>query len=193
MRKDAERTEAKSNEIVTAALELFFENGYEGTSIHMIQQKIGKKVTGFYYYFSSKDAVFKAAIDLFFKPYENQMRIIVDCGKEKTDRVLTKYLDYINDATQEFRAQYLKTLHWSILGAIREHTMLIMKKYIREILENYLENGILSSLEVDIEVAVNFLAFGVGGSILYQNGEKYNEQRVDTQNTIAQLLGLSKF
>lgn len=107
--------------------------------------------------------------------------------------MLTRYIDYINDATQEFRAQYLKTLHWSILGAIREHTMLIMKKYIREILDIYLEKEIITLLAVDIEVAVNLLAFGVGGSILYQNGEKYKEQRADTQNIIAQLLGLSKF
>ena len=187
MRKDPERTEAKRNEIVAAALELFFEKGYEGTSIHMIQQKIGKQVTGFYYYFDSKDAVFEAAIDMFFQSYEKKMKEIVDNGKENPDHELTKYLDYIDEATQDFREKYLKKLHWSILAAIREHTMQIMKKYIREIINNDLEKGIIKPLAVETEVAVNLLAFGVGGSILYQNGEEYHNQRLDVQKLMNQM------
>ena len=62
MKKNPERTEARKMEIVKAALELFFEKGYEGTSVRMIQERIGKQVGGFYYYFESKDDVFDAAL-----------------------------------------------------------------------------------------------------------------------------------
>ena len=37
------KSDAKQMEITTAALKLFFEKGYEGTSIRMIQEKISKK------------------------------------------------------------------------------------------------------------------------------------------------------
>lgn len=64
------RTEAKRLEIVEAALALFFEKGYEATSIRMIQQRIGRQVSGFCDYFASKEAVFRAAGELFFSAYE---------------------------------------------------------------------------------------------------------------------------
>lgn len=190
MDKRPERKQAKKNELVAVALELFFEKGYEGTSIHMIQEKIGKKVTGFYYYFDSKDAIFDAAVNMFFVPYEKRMREIVDGGKDRPDRELTRFIDYLNEATQSFREQYLKKLHWSVLAAIREHTMLVMKKYIGEILDNYLAKGLVSLPAADIGVAVNLLAFGVGGSILYQSGGEYARQQPDVKRLITKMLGL---
>lgn len=190
MVKNEERTEAKKAEIAAAALELFFERGYDGTSIRMIQRKVGKEAGLFYYYFDSKDAVFEAAIDLFFVSYEKPMKEIVENGKSNPEPELTKFIDYIDKAAQEFRAQYLKKLHWSVLSAIREHTMLVMKKYIRHILDNYLEKGIIAKTDLSTDVAVNLLAFGVGGSILYQSGEEYRLQREDLKRLIALLSGV---
>ena len=192
MIKDPQRTQAKKAVITAAALELFLEHGYDGTSIRMIQRKVGKEAGLFYYYFDSKDAVFEAAIDLFFVSYEKPMQRIVENGKEHPDRDLTKFIDYIDTATQEFRAQYLQKLHWSVLSAIREHTMMIMKKYIRQILENYLEKGIIKETDLPIEVATNLLAFGIGGSILYQTGEEYHAQRADLKKLMERMPGVNE-
>ena len=192
MIKDPERTEAKRAEIAAAALELFFEHGYDGTSIRMIQRKVGKEAGLFYYYFDSKDAVFEAAIDLFFVSYEKPMQEIVANGKEDPDHELTKFIDHIDRATQEFRAQYLQKLHWSVLSAIREHTMRIMKKYIRQILDNYLEKGLLRETDLPIEVATNLLAFGIGGSILYQSGAEYHAQRAGLKSLIERMPGVKE-
>ena len=190
MTKDPERTEAKKAEIAAAALELFFEHGYDGTSVRMIQRKVGREAGLFYYYFASKDAVFEAAIDLFFVSYEKPMREIVESGNADPDRVLTKFIDYIDTAAQGFRAQYLQKLHWSVLSAIREHTMLIMKKYIRQILDNYIEKGVIRETDLPPEVATNLLAFGVGGSILYQSGEEYHAQRADLKRLMESMSGV---
>lgn len=62
-----EQAEKKRNEIIEASLELFFEKGYEATSIRNIQDKVGSTVSLFYHYFDSKDKVFNEAIKLFFK------------------------------------------------------------------------------------------------------------------------------
>lgn len=190
MKKKTAKAEATKNDIITAALGLFFEKGYESTSIRMITSKVGLEVGSFYYHFGSKDEVMEAAIDLFFASYEEQMRLIVHTDRENPVGMLTRYIDYIHEATQDFRAQYLKTLHWSILGAIREHTMLIMKKYIREILELYVEQGFFAAQGTDIDIAINLLAFGVGGSILYQSREEYEQQQPDMKKRITQILGL---
>lgn len=191
MTKKGTKAESTKSDIISAALALFFEKGYENTSIRMITAKAGIKVGSFYYHFASKDEVMEAAIDLFFASYEEQMRLIVDTDSEHPNHMLTRYIDYINEATQSFREQYLKKLHWSILGAIREHTMLIMKKYIREILELYVEQGVIKHPSASMEIMVNLLAFGVGGSILYQSGEEYESQQSDVKKLLTQLLGLS--
>lgn len=190
MVKDQKRTDAKKAEIATAALELFLEHGYDGTSIRMIQRKVEKEAGLFYYYFKSKDDVFEAAINLFFVDYEKPMQEIVENGKANPDRELTKFIDCIDKLTQEFRSQYLEKLHWSVLSAIREHTMLVMKKYIRQILDNYLEKGIIKETDLPIEVATNLLAFGIGGSILYQSGETYHSQQVYIKQLIERMPGI---
>ena len=190
MKKKTSKAEATKKDIIAAALELFFEKGYENTSIRMITAKVGIEVGSFYYHFASKDEVMEAAIDLFFASYEEEMHRIVNTDREHPNHMLTRYVDYINEAAQGFREQYLNKLHWSILGAIREHTMLIMKKYIREILELYIEQGMLTTQRASIEIMVNLLAFGVGGSILYQSGEEYSSQQSDVKRLLAQVFGI---
>ncbi|MDD3617262.1 MAG: hypothetical protein PHC41_13710 [Lachnospiraceae bacterium] len=69
--------------------------------------------------------------------------------------------------------------------------MLIMKKYIREILKLYVEKEIFTAQGTDIDIAINLLAFGVGGSILYQSREEYERQQPDMKKRITQILGLS--
>ena len=44
MTEKIKQSELKKKQIVGAALELFFENGYEGTSIRMIQNKVKSPV-----------------------------------------------------------------------------------------------------------------------------------------------------
>ena len=135
--------------------------------------------------------VMEAAIILFFTSYEEEMQRIVNTDREAPTGMLTRYIDYINEATQKFRQEYLKKLHWSILGAIREHTMLIMKKYIREILELYVEKGVMAYPEAGMGIVVNLLAFGAGGNILYQSKEEYSQQQKDVKKLLTQMLGLS--
>lgn len=193
MTEKIKQSELKKKQIVGAALELFFENGYEGTSIRMIQNKVKSPVGLFYYYFESKDAVFEEAIKLFFESYEKEMQNVINSSKNKPDEVLTKYINYMDYATQDFRSKYLAKLHWTILSAIREYTLRVMKKYILLILEDYVKNDIVKIPKENITVTANLIAFGTGGSILYQSKEVYESQKYDIFNKISKVLGTNKF
>ena len=96
------------------------------------------------------------------------MRLIVEAGN-KPGQMLIEYIEYIERETQCFREQYLNQLHWGILGAIREYTLRIMQKFIAENLSNYMAQNALQIPDIGIEAAANLLAYGIGGSILYQN------------------------
>ena len=193
MTEKIKQSELKKKQIVGAALELFFENGYEGTSIRMIQNKVKSPVGLFYYYFESKDAVFEEAIKLFFENYEKEMQNVIDSSKNKPDEVLTKYIDYMDFATQDFRSKYLAKLHWTILAAIREYTLRVMKKYILVILEDYVKNDVIKIPQENITIIANLIAFGTGSSILYQSKETYEKQKNDIFKEISKLLGTNKF
>ena len=193
MTEKIKQSELKKRQIVGAALELFFENGYEGTSIRMIQNKVKSPVGLFYYYFESKDAVFEEAIKLFFENYEKEMQNVIDSSKNKPDEVLTKYIDYMDFATQDFRSKYLAKLHWTILAAIREYTLRVMKKYILVILEDYVKNDVIKISQENVTIIANLIAFGTGSSILYQSKETYEKQKNDIFKEISKLLGTNKF
>lgn len=187
MRKTSEKGDAMREDIVQAALALFLEKGYEGTSIRMIQSKVDREVGLFYYYFASKEAVLKAAIERFFASYEQTMQCIVR-REEEPEKILTEYIDYIAQTACEFRQRYRLQLHWSMLSAIREYMLKIMRRDISEILQRYLRKGIVSQPQLGLETTADLLAFGVGGSILYQENDSYTAQRDHLYQVIPLLL-----
>ena len=59
----------KRDEIIDAATQLFFTEGFEGTSVRMILGRVGGEVGMFYHYFSSKEELFDIVVDRFFRQY----------------------------------------------------------------------------------------------------------------------------
>ena len=57
------RTEAKRQEIVKIATELFEQNGFERTSMSMISEKVGGSKATLYGYFSSKEELLQAVLN----------------------------------------------------------------------------------------------------------------------------------
>ena len=46
------------NKIVEVASKMFFEKGYEGTSVRAIMREVGGEIGLFYYYYESNDSLF---------------------------------------------------------------------------------------------------------------------------------------
>ncbi len=63
MMRISKSPQERKTEIIEAALELFLENGYEGTSVSMIVSRVGVAQGLFYYYFKSKEDVFQSAME----------------------------------------------------------------------------------------------------------------------------------
>lgn len=188
MEKKQTKKELKKRKIAGIALELFFIHGYEGTSMRMISQKMGNEVGLVYYYFESKDDIFEEAIHLFFESYEEKMREISEAAVKDPNQSLSRYIIYIENATKEFRDKYLQQLHWSVLGAIREYTMQIMKKYVKSILDIYVEQGILEKMSSSTEAASDMIAYGVGASILYRREAEYRKIKPEIMKIVARIL-----
>ncbi len=61
-RKQVDRPDTRS-ELVEAAWELFAHNGYEGTTVNAIIEKVGLSKGAFYHYFESKEDVLDAVVE----------------------------------------------------------------------------------------------------------------------------------
>lgn len=87
IRRKGENTVAKKNtrntrsRIVSAAWKLFYEQGYDDTTVEEIVEESGTSKGSFYHYFSGKDALLSSLSDLFDDKYQE----LIPTLKEETD------------------------------------------------------------------------------------------------------------
>ena len=104
----------KRDEIMDAALELFFEKGYDATSIRTIMRKVGSEVGLFYYYFENKDDVFDKAVHRFLAQYEAGMEDIVQRAKRDPFRAMNFFFHYMQKPLKNQGANPLRyDHHWN--------------------------------------------------------------------------------
>lgn len=65
--------------------------------------------------------------------------------------------------------------------------------YINNLKVMEVKNDIVKIPKENITVTANLIAFGTGGSILYQSKEVYESQKDDIFNKISKVLGTNKF
>ena len=78
-RKDSRNTRMK---IVNAAWELFYENGYDDTTIEEIIFESGTSKGSFYHYFKGKEELLASLADLFDEKYKKQDKVQTDTKKQ---------------------------------------------------------------------------------------------------------------
>ena len=69
------RTTDTKERLILAALELFSENGYEGTSVDQIAKAVGIKAPSIYAHFKGKEEILHAVIDWADEEYSKGMRM----------------------------------------------------------------------------------------------------------------------
>ena len=70
-------TGGKRDEIIKTATALFFEKGYEATSVRMIMEIVNGEIGMFYHYFKSKEELFDRVVEKFFDDYRHVAPIMV--------------------------------------------------------------------------------------------------------------------
>ncbi|MDD3794880.1 MAG: TetR family transcriptional regulator [Lachnospiraceae bacterium] len=179
----------KRDEIITAALELFFTKGYDGTSVRGIMNRAGGEVGLFYYYFKNKDDVFDHVLDRFFAHYDADFASIVARGRRNPCRVMQDFFEYMERETAKFREQYADNMHRTVRWAIREHTLTLIEPYLEQIVEiqsSYY--GVAPALERS--VAARYLTHGVGSYILHEDPEHYLLHRTEVKRGISLIMGM---
>lgn len=88
MTRITKEPEVRKQEIMDTAMELFYQNGYDKTSISDIAEKIGIAQGLCYRYFKSKEDLFDTALDYYAEQQVSQMRpVLCDTGKTLKQKI----------------------------------------------------------------------------------------------------------
>lgn len=154
----------KRDEILNAALELFLINGYDGTSIRMILERVGGEVGMFYHYFQSKQEVFNKAFEMFMKKQGEQLSSLMS---EKFDDITPrKRLEYLKvgyiKAMSDYAKLSSKNIHWTVLSTLHEMTLKAMLPSFTAMLIEILQFFEKDEL-TDVECLAPFILKGISG------------------------------
>lgn len=177
--------------IIDTALRLFFDKGYDGTTVRSIMSASGAEIGLFYYYFRSKDEVFDIAVERFVESYRPGFENAYQEGVAQPRMALTVFFEFVRSAVVEFRAKYAERLHWSIRRAIRERALEIMEPYLEKILVLLVSKG-MPTPPVEIHTLAIMLTHGVGGVILHDEAEEYAKTLPEMKKAVSLMLGSPK-
>ena len=179
----------KREDILAAALSLFMEQGFDGTSVRDIMRQAGGEIGLFYYYFKNKDDAFNQVLDRFFAGYEADFARIVKHGRRNPCRVMEDFFEYMERETAAFRENYAGKMHRTVRWAIREHTLTLIEPYLRQVVEiQSTYYGVQPPISA--QVAALYLTHGVGSAILHEDCDTYYKNRVEIKRGTSLLMGM---
>lgn len=168
MARKAVLTGGKRDEIIDIAMKLFFENGYEATSVRMIMNEVGGEIGMFYHYFKSKDMLFDQVVESFFKKYREKFGEMLMTCKTKEDFV-KKFFPLYEKSMEEY-GRLKGNMHWTVQIAMHERTLM----EIRPILTSALEKLDIKC-DAPIEIAAGQLLYGISATIHSEAYEKMSK------------------
>ena len=176
------------NKMIEVGTKLFFENGFDGTSIRNIADEVGCEVGLFYYYYKSKDDLFSDILEHFFEPYKKDFQAIVDGIRENNDRALERFFKYMHVKVRDFRGSYAGNMHRTVRWAIREQALTVIEPYIEQIVDILVQNGANPPMQPRLTAV--FLAHGVGSVILHEDADWVDEVTPQLRRTVNFVTGI---
>ena len=148
--------------ILKAATEVFFENGFEKTSVKMILSKANIVTGSFYHFFPSKEALFEAVVEEFLKDYAVRIKMILEDDTLSIDQIMDGFFDEFAHSTEAyFNVLQADKLHWTVKCALHDMTVAAMLDPMTHALYRLLEEGsIKSKLDVDAKSLAGILLKG---------------------------------
>lgn len=167
--------ELRKQELIETALRLFLKKGYEKTSVRDILREVKGSPGMFYYYFSSKEAIFEEAIQYY---VENSTKDLFQIFKKENLSFQEKYNEIVNTVIKIFEdiqsmANNLSNSQYFPLRV--KLSFKILEKIIKPFSE--LIGDIKKDKNLDPQKTSIFILYGVYG-LLRQEAEVGNREKI---------------
>ena len=158
----AKRGETREK-IIKAAAKVFFEHGYEETSVRMIQEEANVVTGSFYYFFPSKESLFEVVIERFLAGYSERINgILEDEGLGIAECMEAFLKEMQNSASVYYEVLQGDKLHWTIQHALHNRTIETIVASVQVKLEKTISEGkIISRLDADTGTLAAILVKGI--------------------------------
>ncbi len=148
--------------IMKAATKVFFENGFEKSSVKMILSEANIVTGSFYHFFPSKEALFEAVVEEFLKDYAVRIKTILEDDTLSINQLMEGFFDeFARSPETYFNVLQADKLHWTVKCALHDMTIAAMIEPMTHALNRLLEEGsIKSKLDIDAETLARILLKG---------------------------------
>ena len=160
----------KKDEIIKTATALFFEKGYEATSVRMIMEIVNGEIGMFYHYFRSKEELFDRVVEKFFDDYREKFEDLINEFKTPEDLV-DSFLPLYEESMSKF-ALLRGNMHWTIQYAMSGKTIESMRPAIEKLLSSW---NIKS--DVPIDILAGQLLYGISATIHSKGFEELDDEK----------------
>ena len=151
-------TGGKRDEILETAMKLFFEHGYEATSVRTIINAVGGEIGMFYHYFKSKDELFDRVVERFFEGFGKKFEDML-AGCETAEEAAERFLPLYRESMAHY-GMLEGNMHWSVRYAMHARTVAALVPAVASFLR---EKGPGSDTPAD--VLAGQLVYGISGTI----------------------------
>lgn len=158
----AKRGETREK-IIKAAAKVFFEHGYEETSVRMIQEEANVVTGSFYHFFPSKELLFEVVIERFLAGYSERINGILENEESNIAECMEEFLKEMqNSASVYYEVLQGDKLHWTIQHALHNKTIEAIAASVRIKLEKVISEGkLISRLDADTGTLAAILVKGI--------------------------------
>ena len=169
--------------ILKAATRVFFENGFEKTSVKMILDEADIVTGSFYHFFSSKEALFEAVVEEFLKDYSLRIRTILEDDSLSIEQITGGFFEEFAKSTETFfDVLHADKLHWTVKSALHDRTIESMITPLAHALSRLIREGSVKSLiDADPETLARILIKGSEAIVQSQDGmnrKKYSAKKI---------------
>jgi len=149
----------KKEQIVNAAIELFAQKGFEGTSIRDLAAKADVNIAMINYYFGSKDKLFETLVEMKSASARNVLEELLKdktlTSIEKVDRIIDSYIERLfknrqfhRVIHQELMLNQRETLQQIITNVLFPNTLAI-----KNIIDEGIQKGEFREVDVILTIA----------------------------------------
>jgi len=165
MKRNTKLPEVRKQELIVAALKLFYAYGYEKTSIRDILDVVGGEVGMFYHYFKSKDEIFELAVEHFLNEYITDFSEVSENDTEPFLQSLDNIIALQGKTIFKYKDIWADKIHWSMASAIYKKTLERLIPYVETLLNKAIKSNEILIITKDVEVheITLFLVYGISG------------------------------
>ncbi len=139
--------------ILKAATKVFFENGFEKTSVKMILSEANIVTGSFYHFFPSKEALFEAVVEEFLKDYSLRIGAILENDSLTIEQIMDGFFEeFTRSSDTYFNVLQADNLHWTVKSALHDMTIESIIEPLTHALSRVIQDGSVKKL-LDVDDA----------------------------------------